>query len=172
MSTLNLFPFVIFFLLSFSPTSFSSAKKSAYEVLQEYDLPIGLLPSGVLDYELNSTTGAFKVYLNGTCTFSIDSYELKYRSTITGVISTDELKSLKGVTVKVLFFWLNIQEVIRDGDELEFSVGIASADFPVSNFNECPSCGCGFDCITVKGKEGLGRKKKTKLRLNGLVSSS
>lgn len=62
------------------------------------------------------------------------------------MIKKDELSSLSGIQVKVLFLWLSITEVIRDNDELEFSVGIASANFPVSNFYECPTCGCGFDC--------------------------
>ncbi|XP_048135425.1 uncharacterized protein At5g01610-like [Rhodamnia argentea] len=132
---------------------------SAYEVLEEYDFPIGLLPNGVLSYEQDSSTGEFTVYLNGTCTFSIDSYELKYSSTITGVISTDVLSSLSGIKVKVWFFWLSIVKVVRDGDELEFSVGIASADFAVSNFDECPTCGCGFDCDGVE-KERKFRVKK------------
>ncbi|GMH20445.1 hypothetical protein Nepgr_022286 [Nepenthes gracilis] len=143
---------------------------SAYEVLEEYDLPIGLLPNGVLGYELNSTTGAFTVYLNGTCTFSISSYELKYKKKITGVISTDNLKSLEGIYVKVWWFWLRIQKVVRDGDELEFSIGVASADFPVSDFEECPTCGCGFDCDTRSNEgEGQRKTKKPKLRFNGLA---
>ncbi|GAB4841112.1 hypothetical protein Ancab_021856 [Ancistrocladus abbreviatus] len=170
MTTLTLtLSLTIIFLFSLSPTPLVSAKKTAYEVLEEYDFPIGLLPNGVLGYELNSSTGAFKVYLNGTCTFSLDSYELKYKSTISGVISKDKIKSLKGISVKILFFWLSIVEVIRDGDEIEFSVGIASADFPVSNFYKCPTCGCGFDCV---GKGTDEKRKKMKLRLNGLVSSS
>lgn len=120
---------------------------SAYEVLQDYDFPIGILPKGVTGYELDKETGEFSAYLNGSCSFAIEnSYDLKYKSTIKGVISKDRLKNLKGVSVKVLLFWLNIVEVVRDGDELQFSVGIASADFTVDNFEECPQCGCGFDC--------------------------
>ncbi|GLT42439.1 hypothetical protein SLA2020_164370 [Shorea laevis] len=114
-------PLLLLLLLTSSAVPYASSAIStltAYEVLEEYDFPIGLLPKGVLGYKLNS--------------------------------STDKLKSLSGIKVKVLFFWLSIKEVIRDGDELEFSVGIASADFPVSNFNECPTCGCGFDCDSVK----------------------
>lgn len=34
----------------------------------------------------------------------------------------------------------------RDDEELEFSVGIASA---VINFVESPTCGYGLDCVTV-----------------------
>ncbi|KAJ8749559.1 hypothetical protein K2173_026208 [Erythroxylum novogranatense] len=135
----------LFLTLSFQTIS-GRETKTVYEVLEEYDFPIGILPKGITDYELDTSTGKFSVYLNSTCTFKIDSYELKYKTTVTGVITKDKLSSLSGVQVKVLFFWLNIDQVTRDDDELEFSVGIASANFPVSNFAECPTCGCGFDC--------------------------
>ncbi|KAJ9171798.1 hypothetical protein P3X46_015112 [Hevea brasiliensis] len=155
---------ILLFLVSSSIYSVSgSTNLTAYEVLQEYDFPIGLLPNGVTSYELDTSTGKFSVYLNATCTFTIDSYELKYKTTITGVIKKDKLSSLSGIQVKILFFWLSITTVIRDDDELEFSVGIASADFPVSNFDECPTCGCGFDCDDVKSR---------KIDVNRLVYSS
>jgi hypothetical protein len=52
--------------------------------------------------------------------------------------------------VKELILWLSIAEVIRDVDELEFSVGIASADFPVRNFDECPACGLWIVALSLK----------------------
>lgn len=165
MSPLYCFHLIFFILFLSSLASAHDSSLTAYEVLEEYDFPIGLLPNGVLGYELNTTTGKFSAYLNGSCTFSIDSYKLKYSSTITGVISTDKLKSLSGIKVKVWWFWFSIVEVTRDGDELKFSVGIASADFPVTNFDECPTCGCGFDCDS-------STKKETRMRVKPLVSSS
>ncbi|KAL5791851.1 hypothetical protein ACOSP7_000445 [Xanthoceras sorbifolium] len=143
-------------LISFTtlPLVVANSKPSVYEVLQSYDFPVGILPRGVTSYELNEDTGEFSVHLNNTCSFSIESYNLKYKSTITGVISKDRLNKLKGVSVKVLLFWLNIVEVIRDGDDLEFSVGIASADFPINSFEECPQCGCGFDCVGTDDLDG------------------
>ncbi|MBA0818303.1 hypothetical protein Gohar_028024 [Gossypium harknessii] len=139
---------VIFLILVSLPASLASAndKLSAYQVLQQYDFPAGILPKGVSGYELNRGTGEFSAYLQGTCNFKIDSYELSYKSTIQGVISPGRITNLKGVSVKVLFFWLDIVQVIHDGDEMEFSVGIASANFPIDNFYESPRCGCGFDC--------------------------
>ncbi|KAK7259312.1 hypothetical protein RIF29_24916 [Crotalaria pallida] len=120
---------------------------SAYDILKQYDFPVGILPIGVTGYELNPNTGKFTAYLNQTCNFSIKSYELKYKSTIKGVISKGKLAKMKGVSVKVEHVWLKILEVTRIGDELEFSVlGTASADFAVDNFLESPQCGCGFDC--------------------------
>ncbi|KAL4352148.1 hypothetical protein GQ457_06G030050 [Hibiscus cannabinus] len=145
---------VIFLVLISLSASFSSAddeKLSAYQALQQYDFPVGILPKGVSGYELNRETGEFSAYLNGTCNFAIESYELSYKSTIQGVISPGKISNLKGVSVKVLFFWLNIVEVVHDGSEMQFSVGIASANFPIENFYESPQCGCGFDCNRLNG---------------------
>ncbi|KAM5564076.1 uncharacterized protein ABKV19_018605 [Rosa sericea] len=108
-SPLTVFPLLII-LSSFAYCEVG--KPSAYEVLQQYGFPIGILPIGVTGYELNTETGQFSAYLNGTCSFSVeDSYQLEYKSTITGVLSKDRLKDLKGVSVKLLFFWLSIVEV-------------------------------------------------------------
>uniref|UniRef100_A0A0D9WFM9 Peptidase A1 domain-containing protein n=1 Tax=Leersia perrieri TaxID=77586 RepID=A0A0D9WFM9_9ORYZ len=129
-------------------------KPTAYEILESYDFPVGILPKGVTSYTLDESTGDFTVKLDtgsssssATCDFAIQgSYSLRYDATITGRISADRLTALRGVSVKVLFFWLSIVEVTRRGDQLEFSVGILSADFGVENFLESPQCGCGFDC--------------------------
>lgn len=164
MSSMAVLCLILFCLISLAtPSDAGNSTLTAYEVLEEYDFPVGLLPKGVVGYELDTSTGEFTVYLNGTCTFTIDSYELKYKSTITGVITKDKLSSLSGIKVKVWFFWLSIVTVTRDDDELEFSVGIASADFPVSNFAESPTCGCGFDCVSAPGR---------KMKPKSLVSSS
>lgn len=120
---------------------------TAYEILQQYDFPIGILPTGVESYELNRNTGKFAVYFGGSCSFTIEGYNLKYNKKITGTISNDRLSNLSGVQVKILLFWLNIVEVTHKGDNLEFSVGIASAGFGIDNFYECPQCGCGFSCV-------------------------
>ncbi|PPS14309.1 hypothetical protein GOBAR_AA06276 [Gossypium barbadense] len=103
---------------------------------------------------------------SGSCSFSLEgSYQLKYKSTISGIISNNRLKNLSGISVKILFLWLNIVEVVRDEDELEFSVGIASASFPIDNFYECPQCGCGLDCANSNGKypyvSDISRKMKS-----------
>ena len=156
---------VLLLLVSLSiPSSASDQKKlTAYQVLQQYDFPVGLLPNGVTGYELDAATGRFKAYLNGSCPFTIDSYQLKYKSTITGVITKGKLSDLSGIQVKVLIFWFNIVTVTRSADELNFSVGIASANFAVRNFYESPTCGCGFDCLSEK----VGKAK-----FSGSVSSS
>ncbi|CAN4091403.1 unnamed protein product [Withania somnifera] len=123
------------------------ASLTAYDLLASYDFPVGILPKGVTGYDLDKSTGKFSVHLNRSCSFALEgSYQLRYKTTFGGYIAKDRLTSLYGVSVKILFFWLNIDEVVKHGDDLEFSVGIASASFPLDNFLICPQCGCGLNC--------------------------
>ncbi|XP_059652379.1 uncharacterized protein At5g01610-like [Cornus florida] len=120
---------------------------TAYDLLQSYNFPVGILPKGVTGYDLDESTGKFALYMNKSCSFSLEgSYQLSYKSTVKGYISRGKLSRLEGVKVKLLFLWVDIVEVDRSGDDLEFSVGIASAGFSIDNFLESPQCGCGFDC--------------------------
>ncbi|KAJ4719410.1 Protein of unknown function, DUF538 [Melia azedarach] len=161
----SFFPKILcLFLLFITFTPSFAGKPTAYEVLEDYNFPVGILPKGVLDYDLESSTGKFSAFFNGSCSFSLEgSYQLKYKSTIKGNISRGKLSSLEGVSVKLLFFWVDIIEVSRHGDSLDFSVGIAGAGFPIDNFEESPQCGCGLNCNDVKIR---------KIRTNLLVSSS
>ncbi|XP_031281677.1 uncharacterized protein LOC116140185 [Pistacia vera] len=152
--SVTIFNLSIIFFISCSPSFVSSqlqnslqTKPTAYEMLQTYDFPVGLLPKGVLDYDLEESSGKFSAFLNGSCSFSLEgSYQLKYKATIKGQISNGKLANLEGVSVKLLFMWVDIVEVSRHGDSIDFSVGIAGAGFPIDNFEECPQCGCGLNC--------------------------
>lgn len=145
--------FVSTFLL-LSPSISGDAVPSAYEALADYDFPEGILPKGVVGYELDKPTGKFRAFLNGSCSFSLEgSYQLSYESTISGYISKGRLASLSGVSVKLFFFWVNIVEVTRNGGELGFSVGIASASFPLDNFFVSPQCGCGLLCDNLQARK-------------------
>ncbi|CAH8305326.1 unnamed protein product [Eruca vesicaria subsp. sativa] len=163
---MSLFPILtasFLFLFSLTPpsttASTSNDSPTAYTLLQSYNFPVGILPKGVLSYDLDKSTGRFHAYFDKSCTFSLQgSYQLDYKSTISGVISENKITRLTGVKVRVLFLWLNIVEVIRNGDELEFSVGITSANFGIEEFYESPQCGCGFDCNGLRlESESLGR---------------
>ncbi|KAK2965179.1 hypothetical protein RJ640_019934 [Escallonia rubra] len=159
LSLLYLSPFIASIAVADGGDSFS-----AYEILQSYDFPVGILPKGAKGYDLDDTTGKFHAYFSGACSFSLEgSYQLRYKSTISGSISKDRLTNLSGVSVKVLFLWLNIVEVVRNGDVLEFSVGIASAKFTIDSFDVSPQCGCGFNCNNIG--------QVTKLRKSAFVSS-
>nr|ABR17355.1 unknown [Picea sitchensis] len=122
------------------------SEKTAYQEMEEYDFPIGLLPTNVESYTLDTSDGSFVVYLSSSCSFTIDSYKLSYKKKITGKISTDTLKDLDGVSVKMWIFYISISKVIREGTKLNFYVGSISKSFPVSNFDECQECGSGLGC--------------------------
>ncbi|KAK8605150.1 hypothetical protein V6N13_082604 [Hibiscus sabdariffa] len=118
---------------------------TAYEILRDFNFPSGLLPAGVTGYDLDPLSGKFSVFLNGTCTFTLEgAYKLRYKNTIDGYISKGRLARLEGISLKFLFFWVNVAQVVRKGDELEFSVGIAGAGFSMDNFEDSPQCECRF----------------------------
>ena len=128
--------------------------QTAYEVLEGYNFPVGLLPKGVRGYELDATTGKFSAYFNDSCSFRQASYQLNYKPIIKGYISNDKIASLEGISVKVMFMWMDIKEIIRSGETLDFMVGVAKTGFPVNYFEDSPQCGCGLNC----GSRKLGTK--------------
>lgn len=147
------------FLLISAGANSNGTGESVYDVMESFKLPKGILPTNAKDYFLNDADGSFEVLLqvdgHGACSFRIEAgYQLKYQRKISGKISPGSLKNLKGVSVKILFVWLDISEVeLRGGEgdddgKLEFYVGPFSAAFPLSNFDISPTCGCGLDCIT------------------------
>ncbi|GLJ16686.1 hypothetical protein SUGI_0286570 [Cryptomeria japonica] len=134
------------FSMLFISAESSDDEKSVYEVLESYNFPKGILPTNAQGYVLNPDA-SFQVYLDKLCSFAIEAgYQLKYQSMISGKISPGYLKNLRGISVKITFFWIDISAVeLRDG-QLKFYVGFISAAFPLSNFYVCPTCGCGLDC--------------------------
>ncbi|GMI65388.1 hypothetical protein like AT4G02370 [Hibiscus trionum] len=154
---------VLFLLISQSfviqTISHENNNPTAYELLKDFDFPIGLLPKGVIGYDFDPSSGKFSASFNGGCSFSLEgSYRLKYKNIIKGYLSKGKISSLEGVSVKLWFMWVNIVEVSRRGNDLEFSVGIAAAGFPVDNFEECPQCGCGVNCNGVINLQEQVRK--------------
>ncbi|KAI3829576.1 hypothetical protein L1987_03702 [Smallanthus sonchifolius] len=105
--------------------------------MESYRFPVGLLPVGVTGYTLDEETGEFEVYLGETCSYTVQGYNLKYQSTISGLS--------------------------RDGDELYLSVAILSEGFDVSGFIESPQCGCGFYCNDI-GSVEIKEEEKMELR--------
>ncbi|EES08273.1 uncharacterized protein At5g01610 [Sorghum bicolor] len=136
-----------------SPSGNSTPTPTAYEMLERYDFPRGILPEGVQRYELRPDDGSFEVFLSGrSCEFRVgDRYLLRYDRRISGTAREGSIRALQGVSVKVLFVWLAITEVDRAGDQLSFLVGPLAASFPTKNFAESPRCQCGFDCAYVAG---------------------
>lgn len=139
--------FFAFILLSSLRLAFSDAP-SAYEMLEKFDFPRGILPEGVVSYTLRSN-GGFEVSLSSDCEFKVNGgYLLRYKRRITGRVEKGSIVELTGVSVKVLV-WFNINRLVKGDAEIYFYVGPLSASFPTSNFEECPKCRCGFDCASA-----------------------
>lgn len=153
--------YLLFFLAATFATTTSSAatslnsttKPTAYEMLERYKLPRGILPVGVKRYKLRPD-GSFEVFFSGDgCQFRVGGgrYLLRYDRRIAGTATAGSIKNLQGVSVKILFVWLGISEVDRSGDQLSFRVGPLAASFPLQKFSQSPRCRCGFDCVTAAG---------------------
>ncbi|KAJ0453632.1 hypothetical protein HanIR_Chr15g0731411 [Helianthus annuus] len=115
---------------------------SAYQVLQSYNLPVGLLPNGVFGYTLDRHSGQFSVNVTSSnCNLHVAGYDIVYNSPITGVISQNNLGNIDGVKVKIAFVWLNILNVNRNQDQLVFNIGgFVDKSFPISDFYSSPNC--------------------------------
>ncbi|CAA7400431.1 unnamed protein product [Spirodela intermedia] len=130
---------------------------TAYEMLEKYGFPKGILPEGATSYVLREDK-TFEVHLGGRgdCDFAVEGgYLLNYKRKISGRLdeAAGALTELKGVSVKVLFVWFGIGEVVKGQNSLSFYVGPLSASFPLSNFEDCPRCRCGFNCSPEAAEE-------------------
>ncbi|CAN6247859.1 unnamed protein product [Urochloa humidicola] len=124
-------------------TSTAAAAATAYEVLQQNDLPPGLLPLGVQSYVLHPG-GAFEVTLPGECNFFVTvagkQFKFRYGSSVSGVIKSGSISRVSGVRLQVEFAWLGINEVSRAGNELSIQLEKSTQSFPISAFAQSPSC--------------------------------
>ncbi|CAN6346784.1 unnamed protein product [Urochloa humidicola] len=126
-----------------------AGEPSAYEMLEGFGFPRGILPEGVTGYTYRASDGAFEVFLGGgDCEFDVDGgYRLTYRRRIYGNVEGGSIRNLGGVSVRMfLFNWGIDRVVMEDAGHLMFYVGPLSQAFPVDNFEESPRCrgrGCG-----------------------------
>ncbi|CAL4908286.1 unnamed protein product [Urochloa decumbens] len=126
-----------------------AGEPSAYEMLEGFGFPRGILPEGVTGYTYRPSDGAFEVFLGGgDCEFDVDGgYRLTYRRRIYGNVEGGSIRNLGGVSVRMfLFNWGIDRVVMEDEAHLMFYVGPLSQAFPADNFEESPRCrgrGCG-----------------------------
>lgn len=120
-----------------------AAQPSAYEMLEGFGFPRGILPEGVTGYTYRPSDGAFEVFMaGGDCEFEVDGgYRLTYRRRIYGNVEGGSIRNLGGVSVRMfLFNWGIDRVVMEDADHLMFYVGPLSQAFPADNFVQSPQC--------------------------------
>lgn len=120
----------------------SSIISTAYDELQRKGFPSGLLPNSVANYSLDTSTGKFSVQLRRRCDITLppDNYPASFSEKITGTLTEGYIQGLTGIDVRVFFKWWSITGIRSSGKNLVFEVGVASAKYPSSNFDESPDC--------------------------------
>ncbi|XP_074292628.1 uncharacterized protein LOC141619512 [Silene latifolia] len=116
--------------------------QTVYEVLNKYGLPSGLLPDCVESYTLSEPTGEFQVNLLDTCYINFD-YTVYYEKRVTGQLKYGSITHLKGIQVKKLFLWLDVDEIRVDlppSNSIYFQVGIINKKLGVDQFLNVRSC--------------------------------
>ncbi|KAL6650245.1 hypothetical protein ACP70R_009170 [Stipagrostis hirtigluma subsp. patula] len=136
-------------LLIVSTTATASANLTAdstatvYDVLQQNNLPRGLLPLGVRSYALHAG-GALQVTLPGECNFGVTiagkQYKFRYQRSVSGVIQRGSISRVSGVSVQVAFAWLAFNKVDLVGDQLKIQLERSTQSFPVKAFSQSPRC--------------------------------
>ncbi|XP_068337977.1 uncharacterized protein At5g01610-like [Pyrus communis] len=149
---LGLIP-ILLFSLSVLPSlslSLSNSPPAVFDILPEYGLPRGLLPSSVSNYTL-SDDGRFVVVLPKTCYIQFD-YLVYYEKTVTGKLTYGAITDLKGIQVQRFLFWFDVDEIRVDlppSDSIYFTVGIINKKLDVDQFENVRSCrdGLSGSCV-------------------------
>ncbi|CAN8252388.1 unnamed protein product [Cochlearia groenlandica] len=114
---------------------------TVYELLPKYGLPSGLLPDSVTNFTL-SDDGRFVVHLPKPCYIEFD-YLVYYDKTISGRISYGAITELKGIQVKRVFVWFDVDEIKVDlppTDSIYFKVGFINKKLGIDQFKTVHSC--------------------------------
>ncbi|XP_054817133.1 uncharacterized protein At5g01610-like [Prosopis cineraria] len=115
--------------------------KMAVSLLQEYELPAGLLPLGeVVEVGFVKATGYMWIVQKKKVEheFKMISKLVSYDTQITGFVSQKRIKKLKGVKAKELMLWPPVSEITVDDQptgKIHFkSLAGITKTFPVEAF--------------------------------------
>jgi hypothetical protein len=115
--------------------------KTAVSLLQEFDLPEGLLPlADIIEIGYVKTTGFIWITQKKKVEhkFNLISKLVSYDTEITGYISKKKIKKLKGVKAKELMLWPPVNEITADEQptgKIHFkSLAGITKTFPVEAF--------------------------------------
>ncbi|KAJ4877773.1 hypothetical protein Rs2_42791 [Raphanus sativus] len=126
---------------------------SIYDVLRAHALPMGLLPKGVEEFDVDVKTGQFSVWLNRSCKAKYES-EIHYEANITGTIGYGSIGGLSGISAQDLFLWFPVKGIrvdIPSSGVIYFDVGVVRKRYSMSLF-ETPK-----DCVAVEKEAELFR---------------
>ncbi|KAF8411046.1 hypothetical protein HHK36_003585 [Tetracentron sinense] len=116
--------------------------KLAVALLEEFELPLGLLPLvGIIEVGFVRSTGYMWILQEKTIehNFKMISKLVSYDSEIHGYVEKKRIKKLKGVKAKELMLWPPVSEITADDPptgKIHFkSLAGITKTFPVEAFN-------------------------------------
>ena len=101
-------------------------------VLRENDMPVGLIPDGIVEAELEAD-GSFSVRLPRRVERKHGGYRVRFGPQISGRFAHGRVTGLQGVEAKQVI-WFQVQGIVLKGDKLIFEVGPARVPLPRSAF--------------------------------------
>jgi hypothetical protein len=101
-------------------------------VLADNDLPVGLLPPGIVEADIQDS-GEFMVRLPKRVERKHGGYKVRFGPRISGRLSDGRVSDLTGVEAKQLV-WFAVQGITVKGSDLVFAVGPARVPLPRSAF--------------------------------------
>ncbi|BBN16304.1 hypothetical protein MPTK1_7g05200 [Marchantia polymorpha subsp. ruderalis] len=132
------------------------------EILKNYGLPAGLLPSTVKSYTL-ADNGKFEVKLDAPCYAKIED-DVYYSNSITGTLSFGKIQGLDGIQAREGWFWLCVTGIVARSDSIEFQVGPFSKSLDIDLFTVSPNCKSGSNGKTFS--EWLSQALNGDLKVN------
>lgn len=148
----RLLPLLWFLLASLITTCTESRhqkkQETIYEVLKAHGLPMGLLPKGVKEFQIDES-GEFQVHLDQACNAKFES-ELHYDRNVSGTLSYGQIGALSGISAQELFLWFPVKGIrvdIPSSGVIYFDVGVVFKQFSLSLFETPP------DCVAVRTVE-------------------
>lgn len=98
-------------------------QKSLPQLLQEYDLPIGIFPKDATNYELNEEIGKLTVYMPTTCEIGYKDTVLRYATVVTGYLEKGRLTNIEGIKTKFMI-WVKVTSISTEGPKIHFTAGM------------------------------------------------
>lgn len=97
------------------------------ELLQKYQIPKGVFPKNVLNYEFDEATGKLAVVLPFVCEVKFkDDSIVRYDKRVTGVLSMGVLKNIEGMKTKIMMMWSKVISITMDKPDATKVVFVSS----------------------------------------------
>lgn len=147
-SLIRLLSILLSLTISIPNVNSQQQQESIYEVLKAHGLPMGLLPKGVKEFNVDDA-GRFEVHLDQACNAKFES-ELHYDMNVSGTLSFGQIGALSGISAQELFLWFPVKGIrvdVPSSGLIYFDVGVVFKQFSLSLF-ETPR-----DCMAVRDGE-------------------